>query len=88
MTPTMFRLLSNWRAADISRRPEPREEHTSEGNIVGVSVFPKSPSRSRRRACPADLLLYQLYDLHRCRMITRQPNHPHHEDGRKEESNC
>jgi len=34
VTPVMNRLLSNWRAADISRRPEPREEHASEENLA------------------------------------------------------
>jgi len=39
ITVTMFQLLSNWRAADMSRHPEPREERAPEGNIVGVAVF-------------------------------------------------
>jgi len=40
VTPTMNRLLSNWRAADICRYPEPREEHVLEENIAGVAVLP------------------------------------------------
>jgi len=38
----MFRLLSNWRAADISRRagPRPREEHALEENRRAVFPLP------------------------------------------------